>query len=632
MRDLIQCKRLTSQPTISSLLATRAVQQPSRIAYTFISGDGDKEQITYAELDQRARAIGCQLNELGAHGKPVALLYPPGIDYLAALFGTMYAGSIAIPVYLSDPLQLDRSLAHTAAVLRDASPFITLTTPTPDNTVLFLLEYAHLPHGPVLAADNALTCQSLAWEPAPASPESIALLHYSCGFTSAPKGAILTHRNLMDNSELIHRFFGHSEESRGMLWLPPHHGMGLIGGILQPLYGGFPMTLMTPSFFMQHPVRWLQEISRMRATTSGAPNFAYDLCVQTTTAEERRELDLSSWQVAFNACEPVHSETMERFAHAFGPAGFRPEAFHPCYGSAEGAPIVTGGVPWSARQAKSVMSQPGPANARAPRVSPRSVVSCGRTAPGHRLAIVDPSARLELAPGQIGEIWLSGPGIAQACWRGQPETAEFAGAWLADTGEGPFLPSGDLGFVLGDQIFVTGRHQDLIVSGGTSHYLRDIELTAELGASALRPGRGAAFAVTVAGEQQLVVAYEVKHAAPAVNAGQVIDAIRAAVAAEHGIPVHTVVLVSPDGIPRTASGQVQRSLCTTLFEDGQLPLLGDSLLRLAPDRLEAPVLLSAPGGVHPADEPCSRWYRWLNGTRARAEQVGRPGNAPLYVL
>jgi acyl-CoA synthetase (AMP-forming)/AMP-acid ligase II len=662
MREFVELGCATAQPTISSLLIGRAAQQPGRIAYTFLSSNGGEEHVTYSELDRRARTIACQLTESGANGKRVVLLYPPGINYISAFFGCMYAGSIAVPAMPPDPLRLDRSLPRIAAILRDAMPSILLTTSANCSSLSSLLAYARQLHVQVLATDSQPEGSPPKWEPVQDDPESIAVLHYTSGSTATTKGIVLTHRNLLTNSELICRFFGHSEESRGMLWLPPHHDMGLVGGIIQPLYGGFPITLMAPEDFIAQPVRWLREISRTRATISGGPDYAYELCVRKSTAQERRQLDLSSWRVAFNSAEPIHAATMERFAHAFRPAGFRPEAFHPCYGLAEATFMVAGGVAWSARETKSLTLQPGPAMSQRAGARSHRVVSCGPAAPSHCLAIVDPSTRAELPPGQVGEIWVSGPSVAQGYWRRPDETGAVFRARLAGSGDGPFLRTGDLGFILGGQLFVTGRIKDMIIVRGSSHYPQDIELTAQHSHSALRPGGGAAFTVQVGDEERLVVAHEMTSPPPAgVEAVQIADAIRTAVTAEHGLDVHSVVLLPPGGIPKTSGGKVQRGLCAAMFEERQLTALAcgtvdyaagagrawpesksaeerhepkDPAARRArqsgahapandiPARDDVPVGCDAParGDVPAAGRIAARWYRWQRGSRVPAEQ------------
>ncbi|HEX3925176.1 MAG TPA: amino acid adenylation domain-containing protein [Streptosporangiaceae bacterium] len=584
------------------MLMARASRQPGQIAYTFIGDGQDDETITYAALDQRARSIAGQLSELRLRGQPVMLLYPPGMDYIAAFFGCLYAGAIAVPAYPPDPLRLDRSLPRLAAVIRDASPAAAMTTAAIGEALPQLAgSMAELADLPLVATDQISPGLAQNFEPAPADATSMALLQYTSGSTSAPKGVVLTHENLAANSELIRRFSGHSGQSRGMMWLPPYHDMGLIGGIIQPLYVGFPIALMAPGDFLRRPLSWLEAISRTRATTSGGPNFAYDLCVRKTTPEERSLVDLSSWQVAFNGAEPVRAQTMERFARAFEPAGFRRETFYPCYGLAEATLIVTGGVPWSGDE----MRSPAVTPADVPGAGPRRRVTCGRVLPGQRVAIVDPGTGTEQAPGQTGEIWISGSSVARSYWRQPEATRKTFEARLAGTSEGPFLRSGDLGFVSGDQLFVTGRVKDLIIVRGRNHYPHDIEATAERSSPMMRPGCGAAFTVADDDQERLVIAHEVARGVDQVNAGEVAGAIRAAVAEEHGVRVDTVVLLPPGTIPKTSSGKIQRHQCLAMFEAGTLTPLarddddGGAGARDGRRALDKSRLLAAPAAQRP---------------------------------
>jgi acyl-CoA synthetase (AMP-forming)/AMP-acid ligase II len=634
MKWPFQRKRDTVPPTIVSLLGMRAEQQAHQIAYTFISDSGE-QGITYAELDRRARSIAHKLAELSIQGKRAMLIYPPGIDYIAAFYGCLYAGVIAVPACPPDPLRLDRSLSYLVAVVRDAMPSIVLTTVAmaaalgslsgnpPELSQLLLITTSEIPDVPSGAA-----------EPDRIDTDSVALLQYTSGTTTAgPRAAVLTHRYLMRNSELIFNFLGHSTESRSVNWLPPWHGMGLVGGIVQPLYGGFPATLMAPADFMRRPLRWLEAISRTQATTSGAPNFAYDLCVQKTTAEERRRLDLSSWQVAFNGAEPIRAETMENFSRAFAVAGFRRAAFHPSYGLAEAALIVTGGIPWSGRSTKSfdvTALRSGTAMTGARDATSRRLVSSGMGATGRQVVIVDPATGVECATGRVGEIWIARRDLALSYWRRPAETRETFAAQLADTGEGPFIRSGDLGFVLDRQLFVTGRIEDLIVMRGSRHHPQDIEATAELSSQVLRRGCGAAFAMPAGGRELLVIAYEITRQASQVQVADVAAAIRGAVAGEHEVQVHQVILLPPGGIPKTSDGKVQRGLCAAMFADGRLAELGRSA---APSTARAGDLhRDEPGLLSPAaadrtraaasDRDTVRLYRWVSGSRVPVHAAG----------
>jgi amino acid adenylation domain-containing protein len=542
----------------ASLLRWRAEHQPDRLAYRFLlDGDEDEVSLTYAELDQRARAIAAWLEESGASGERAIMLYPPGLDYVAAFFGCLYAGTVAVPAYPPDPARLERSLDRLGAIAKDAEPLLALTT---SETMAAIGTLADSSGGWTLpasvATDEIPSGAASSWKPPAIDADSIAFLQYTSGSTATPRGVVVSHGNLMHNSGVIHQAFGHSPDSRGVSWLPPYHDMGLIGGFLQPLYGGFPVTMMSPVDFLRRPVCWLRAVSRFRATTSGGPNFAYELCVRKVGPEELVDLDLSDWHVAFNGAEPIRVQTLERFATAFEPAGFRREAFHPCYGLAEATLMVTGGVPWSAA-----------GDSEASRAT--RAVSCGRSAADQRVVIAAPATGERCGPAEEGEIWVAGPSVARSYWAPELSREVFQGR-LADTGEGPFLRTGDLGFLRDGELFVTGRIKDLIVVRGRNHYPQDIELTAQRSHAALRPGCGAAFTVQDGDRDDLVVAWELAAEAAEGDGDEVARAVRSAVAHEHDIQVRTVVLLPRGGIRKTSSGKIQRGLCAALYAKEEL--------------------------------------------------------------
>lgn len=585
--------------TMVSLLSMRAELQPAAIAYSFAADEGE-QRITYAELDRRARAVGCMLAGQRLAGEPVLLLYPPGIDFIAAFFGCLYAGVIAVPGHMPAQARLENAQCWLAAVAREAIPAAALMPAMPDSRLSALFRAV-----PELSALRVIVTDDLPqarqWRPAVADPESTALVQYTAGATAVPKGVALTHHNLMSGARAGWSARGYTQQDRGVMWLPPWHAMGLLAGIVQPLYDGFPMRLIAQADFLARPVNWLEQISRTRATTSGAPDFAYDLCVLKTTEQERSRLDLSSWRVALNGSEPVAADTMERFARAFQVSGFRADAFYPCYGLAESTGLVAGGIAWSPGETKSFdalelrqgRAVPAELTARS-----RRVVSCGPAAGSHRVLVVDPVTGAERAPGEIGEIWICGASAARSYWRRPEETRTMLQAQLAGNADGPFARSGDLGFMLDGQLHVMGRIKDLIVTGDGDHQPRDIERTAEQSSHVLCPGRGAAFLAAVGGAEQLVVAYEINPPAGDVNVAEVAAQIRMAVAAEHALQIHTVVLVAPGGIATTPAGKVKRRLCAALFEQGKLAELGRSSMGQRPDgarlRLDRPGLLAVP--------------------------------------
>jgi amino acid adenylation domain-containing protein len=568
------------------LLRWRAAHQPDRRAYTFlVDGEADAVHLTYADIDRQARSIAALLQSRGMAGERALLLYPPGLDYIAAFFGCLYAQVVAVPAYPPNPAQLERSLPRLRAIARDARPCVALTTsPILSMTPLLAAQDPAFQDLPWLATDAVAPAVAETWHDPAAPSTALAFLQYTSGSTAAPKGVMLTHANLLHNSALIHHAFAHTPASQGVIWLPPYHDMGLIGGVLQPLYGGFPVILMSPVSFLQRPLRWLQAISRYGGTTSGGPNFAYDLCVRKSTPEQRTTLDLSSWRVAFNGAEPIHPDTLERFAAAFAPCGFRREAFYPCYGLAEATLIVTGGragAPPVVRrfQVDALAHNRAIAAVAAAQAPDRALIGCGQVLLDQQIAIIEPQTALRCAPEQIGEIWVSGPSVAQGYWD-QPEQTEgvfhasIAGADRADR----FLRTGDLGFVQDGELFVTGRLKDLIIIRGRNHFPQDIELTVEQSHHALRAGFGAACAVDVAGAERLVVVQEVEARHSNVDVNQVAAAIRQAVADQHELQVYAVVLLKPGSIPKTSSGKIQRHLCRAGFLDGSLAIIGSSIL------------------------------------------------------
>jgi amino acid adenylation domain-containing protein len=549
------------------LLRHCAQARGDQVIYRFLA-DGERPRpLTCGELDRRARTVGRLLQEQGLAGQRVLLVYPPGLDYLAAFFGCLYAGAVAVPVY---PPRPNRPMPRLLAVQASAAATVALTC----ADVLARCE-RHLPPAEELRwlvtddLDGSLAEQ---WRDD--GPGELAFLQYTSGSTAAPKGVMLTHANLLANLELIRRAFALTPEDRGVFWLPPYHDMGLIGGILSPLYVGFPATLMAPVAFLQRPARWLRAISRERATVSGAPNFAYDLCVDKVAAAERDELDLASWQVAFNGAEPVRAETLERFVETFGPRGFRREAFFPCYGLAESTLLVSGGGRGQGARGRGFDAgelerhRASPAAAGTPA---RTLVSCGAGPDGLEVRVVRPETATPCVDGEVGEIWVRGASVARGYWA-LAETERCFAARLAG-GEGPYLRTGDLGFAQGGELFVTGRSKDLVILRGRNHYPQDLEATASASHPALAPGGAAAFAVDVDGEERLVVVAEVRREERKADPRPILDALRRALADEHEVALHAAVLIRPLSLPKTSSGKVRRGACREAFLTGTLQTL-----------------------------------------------------------
>jgi natural product biosynthesis luciferase-like monooxygenase protein len=568
--------------TLIDLLRYRAAEQAQRLAYSFLADDGQERRLTYGEMDAGARAVGAQLVALGAAGQHVLLLYPPGLDYLIAFFGCLYAGAIAIPVY---PPKANRSLQRLEAIVEDAGAVVAMTVRQIHSRRLAAFnDSISLRPLQWLVTDSMEAESAASWTAPPLHSGSLAMLQYTSGSTGTPRGVMLTHANLLHNSALLRQAFAYSEESHCVSWLPVYHDMGLIGGILQPLHGGFPCTLMSPMTFLQRPVRWLEAISQYRASISGAPNFAYDLCVRKVTEQEKATLDLSCWQVAFNGAEPVRADTLSRFAEAFRECGFRRQTFFPCYGLAEATLMVTGGpggrLPVIRTISAKALGENRIAEPAQSQDSGRAVVSCGQPLCQQRVVIVDPDTARALPAGHIGEIWVAGESVAQGYWRKPEETQTTFGARLAETGEGPFLRTGDLGFLEEDELFVTGRLKDLIIVRGLNHYPQDLELAAQRSHTALRPGCGAAFSVALDGQERLAIVQEIDtHGGLDLSAAM--ESIRRTIAEEFELQAEIIALIKPGTIPKTSSGKIQRYACRD-------ELLADRLETVAEWRIATP--------------------------------------------
>jgi len=525
------------------LLETRAADHPDRLAYTFLrDGEVEEANLSYGELARKARAVGAWLQERKMQNQNVLLLYPPGLDYIVAFWGCLYAGAVAVPAY---PPSRNRHLGRIETIVADAKPQLALTTSSIRARIKSSLALAS---GVAEEIDPQLAQN---WRAPHIDHATLAFLQYTSGSTATPKGVMVTHGNLLHNEELIRRAFHQNEHSIIAGWLPLYHDMGLIGTVLQPLYLGARCILMSPVAFLQKPLRWLHAISDYRATTSGGPNFAYDLCTQKISVEERDSLDLSCWSVAFNGAEPVRAETLERFATFFEPCGFKREAFYPCYGLAEATLFVSG--------------------ASGPSIK-TSVVGCGALKSDPEIVIVNPETSVTCAPGEVGEIWISGPSVAAGYWNRPDETANVFHARLSGSDNGPYLRSGDLGFVAGDELFITGRIKDLIIIRGRNLYPHEIERTVEQSHPSLKPGCGAAFSIEDEGEERLVIVQELARRTSS-SFDEVIGNIRQALGEEHEVQPHCVALVVAGSVPKTSSGKIQRGKCRELFLSSQLEVV-----------------------------------------------------------
>lgn len=579
-----QDSQMPSGLDLVGILHWRAHHQAQRIAYRFLEdnalavADCPGQVLTYGQLWRRVQDTADQLSAHPANRDAdhqqarVVLSFNPGLDFVVGFLACLRAGAVAVPL---PPPGRHRRMQRFLGVVRDALPDLVLTQDSLVSDVTGAMQQLDTGRAQI----PVLSCEGGSGEttgsPSPggsiAAAEGAALLQYTSGSTGAPKGVVVTHANLRDNLEQIRVRFGHDTDSRGVIWLPPYHDMGLIGGILQPLFVGFPVTLMAPASFLRRPLRWLQAIGHFAATTSGGPNFAFEHCLARITPEERAQLDLSTWRVAFTGAEVVHAATLREFADAFAVSGFSERAWLPCFGMAEATLMVTGNP---VDQAPTVLTldRDALAQSRVERTADDDsrvtvLTGNGRVMDNGQLLIVDPASRQTLADDQVGEIWLSGPSIASGYWARERETAEVFTAYTVD-GRGPFLRTGDLGFLHAGELFVSGRLKDLIILRGRNLYPADIERRVEQSHAALAAGKTAAFTIDEGHGERLVIAHEPPRQFAVDQAAEVFAAVLAVLSAEFDASAHAILLLKPGQLPMTASGKVQRRACSQRYADG----------------------------------------------------------------
>lgn len=558
--------------TLVELARMRAKSQPESIAYRFISRDGGDDTLTYAQLDEKARAIAAQLILNSATGKRALLLYLPGLDYIAAFFGCLYAGVVAVPAYPPDPQRISRTLPRLLNIIKDSESSVIMSSSFIEAMAKDLFINEEQKELKWLSTDKIQNSLATKWKEPKINKNSLAFLQYTSGSTSDPRGVMLTHENLLCNLQLIEKELPKTKHRQGVAWLPPYHDMGLIGGILQPMQANFPVVLMSPIDFLIEPFVWLKAVAKYKATLSGGPNFAYELCLKRITSEQKKTLDLSSWNIAANGAEPIRHDTMEKFADAFAECGFKKTAFFPCYGLAEATLYVCGSSKaksWESINVDTKALENGLVKKPLTNQSSRTLVSSGNPLNDQELLIVDKDKKIRLKENMVGEIWYRHPSVAQGYFNQPEKTKETFGAYLANK-EGPFLRTGDLGFINKNELYITGRAKDAIIIRGRNLYPQDIEKTVEESHNNIRFGCIAAFAIEVKEQEELAIVCEIKQPELAT---ETLAAIRNAIAMEQGIRVHTIALIEAKSIAKTSSGKIQRHACKEMLKTSTLDLV-----------------------------------------------------------
>ena len=562
--------------TLRDLVLDQLDRNPLEVAYTSLAEDGgerENEDLTWATLDSRARAIGAWLGARRLEGERVVLLLPPGLRFVEAFFGCAYAGVCAVPAYALDQARLQRTLSRLLWMADDCAPRLLLTT-----TDYWESDLAAAIGGTELAGYTWEHVDSVpddagGWMVPNVEENAVAVIQYTSGSIADPKGVLVSHANILANSEMIRCAHGYDGRQTIVSWVPLAHDWGLVNSVIQTAFSGGRSVLMSPETFLRKPIQWLRAIGRYGIVSSGGPNFAYELCRRKVTPDLCDGLDLSGWHYAGVSAGPVREETLRAFSETFAPYGFAAEAFYAGYGLAEATLLVADSKPHRFPRTlaverrglqKHVVVAAGPDDDTAVRL-----VGCGPPA-AQQVIAVDPESRQRRGEDEVGELWVAGPHVARGYWNRPLESIKVFRAFTSN-GDGPFLRTGDLGFLHDGEVFVCGRLKDLIIIRGVNFYPQDIENTAERAHRTLRRGCGAAFAVSTGDEDQLVIVQEQRskvHVDPEVVAGAVV----AAVFREHAI-LADIALVGAGVVPKTSSGKIQRILCREAFINGTLDIV-----------------------------------------------------------
>ena len=563
-------------------LSRLARERPSDRALIVVNAQGETT-LDYATLERRSRALASELQQWFPAGERALILLDNDEHYVVAFFACLYAGVIAVPVFPPESAK-QQHLARLLAIAADSQAACVLTSTTIIDVVASASEgFGSAELIPVDAVDESRAEHWIEHRP---KRGDLAFLQYTSGSTATPKGVMVSHGNLMANERAIETGFSIGADDVFVSWLPLYHDMGLIGGLLQPIYRGIPAVLMSPTFFLQRPVRWLEAISRHRGTISGGPDFAYRLCLERIRDEQLEALDLSSWRVAFSGAEPVRHDTLTGFIERFRPAGFAADTAAPCYGLAEATLLVSCNSRGTGVVGTAFSQQSLAEGKAASAVEGNTLVGCGTPEPGHAIDIVDPEGLHSLPSGEVGEIWVNGPSVAHGNWQNPEATAQAfvtrdgvswqrtddADAQNHDARDDRWLRTGDLGFLHEGQLYIAGRIKDLIILRGHNVYPQDIESAIEAEVEAVRKGRVAAFAVTTPeGAEGIGIAAEVSRGIQKlVPAEKLVEALSETVGSTCHEPLSVVLLLNPGGLPKTSSGKLQRSACRQGWEAGSL--------------------------------------------------------------
>ena len=583
---------MNPQPrTILDCLQAQVKTNPDKIVYRYVDKDSqllenptDKPpSLTFQQLDKQARSIAELLLQTVSPNERVILLYPPGLEFMQALIACFYAGVIAVPAVLPRNKQ---HLTQIGSIADDIEcRAILSTTGFAEQSQGLFKQDPNFDDVPWVLTDGDIAASSVERKFPALCAEDIAFLQYTSGSTGQPKGVMVSHGNILSNARVIYQGLGHTTDTISICWLPHFHDMGLIGGVLVPLYEGFTSIFMPPTFFLQKPIRWLWAISTFKAESSGGPNFAYQLCIDDIDQQDAQALDLSGWKVAFNGAEPVLASVLKKFAEKFAAVGFDKNAFYPCYGMAETTLMVCGGKTGTFPTLLSIDShllQQGKVEDAKPDSSSQTLVSCGVSPENHQFRIVDPKTRKLLPDNRVGEIWVRGGSVAKGYWRQPSLSQQTFHAQVTELGEKPFLRTGDLGFTRNQEIYICGREKELIIIRGRNYYPQDIEACVASRGELLVTNKIAAISCEKNAAEELVIVAEVTSSLQLKKQGSehLYRDVQGVLSATFELQAHDIVLIKPGRMPLTSSGKKQRRKLQAAYADNAL----DSITSLLTDR------------------------------------------------
>ncbi|UVT16100.1 MAG: amino acid adenylation domain-containing protein [Nitrospira sp.] len=582
---------------LADLFEFRCRSNQNALAYAVVRGNLElADQLTYSQLERAVRSLADRLAREVPPGTRALLLYPQGIEVICAFWASVCAGLVPVPVPAPDLVRRKQSLPRLRAIIDDAEVSLVLTTSDIETLSSEFSLAEEVGQFKWMATDQPYGPADPVELPRP-TRSALAYLQYTSGSTAAPRGVMVDHGNVLAHCRALSVAGAVSDNSRSLCWLPYFHDYGLLHGIIAPFYAGIPAYLMSPITFLRRPLRWLEAISRFAITHSGGPNFSYEACLRAVRQQGKWEADLSTWMVASCGAEPIHADTVERFINTFGPHGFRRTAFAPAYGLAEATLLVTmkrvGAEPTFLKVEAEALTESIVKVSSAPDKAIRTLVGCGEPLEETRIKIVHPTTHKECRPGDIGEVWIAGAGIAAGYWEKQEETNVTFKATVAGSGDDPYLRTGDLGFLHREELFLTGRLKDLIIVRGRNYYPHDLEWTAGHAHPGLRQGCGAAFSIEGETGECVVLVHEIEKQPPESDITEVVSCIRRALADEYELEIHSVVLIKAGTIPRTSSGKLQRHACKAAFEAGQLTVVAASTLNTTIEAQNG----ESPGGI-----------------------------------